>query len=116
MLNKLTVSQIAELSNLSKAYISQVKHGKRSRPRKLVEALWEFSQKNNTYKGLGSIERAIDLFLKSRRNGASKGTIDFYSSDLNKSIPILGLTPKPEELNKLYYPQKSQFAHGIFDA
>ncbi len=27
-LNKLSVSQLAELSNLSKAYISQVKHGK----------------------------------------------------------------------------------------
>ena len=38
-LNKLSVSQLAELSNLGKAYISQVKHGKRAPSPKLLEAL-----------------------------------------------------------------------------
>jgi len=38
-LHKLSVSQLAELSNLSRAYISQVKHGKRSPSPKLLDAL-----------------------------------------------------------------------------
>jgi transcriptional regulator with XRE-family HTH domain len=41
LLNKMTVSELAELSNLSKAYISQVKHGKRPPSQKLLEALGE---------------------------------------------------------------------------
>ena len=96
----MTISQIAELSNVSKSYISQVKHGKRLPSQKLIEALWEYSKQNHSHKSLGGIERAIDLFLKSRRNGVSQGTLDFYSKYLNKSIPVLGLTPKPVEMNQ----------------
>jgi len=36
-LNKISVSQLAELSSLSKACISQVKHGKRSPSPKLLD-------------------------------------------------------------------------------
>jgi len=39
LFNKMTVSEIAELSNLSKSYISQVKHGKRAPSQKLIESL-----------------------------------------------------------------------------
>ena len=39
LLNKLCVSQFAELGNLSKAYTSQVKHGKRPPSEKLLNAL-----------------------------------------------------------------------------
>ena len=36
LLNKLSVSKLAELSSFSKAYISQVKHGKRPPSEKLL--------------------------------------------------------------------------------
>jgi len=39
LLNKLTVSELAELSKLSKAYISQVRHSKRSPIKKLILTL-----------------------------------------------------------------------------
>ena len=39
LLNKLTVTELAELSNCSKAYISQVKHGTRPPSAKLIQAL-----------------------------------------------------------------------------
>jgi len=89
LLNKLPVTQIAELSNLSKAYISQVKHGKRTPSQKLLEALWEFNGQTNNHNGVEDVYKAIDLFLKSRRNGASHGTIGFYSKYLDKAIPML---------------------------
>ncbi len=98
----MTVSQLAELSNLSKAYISQVKHGKRPPSEKLLEALKQVNHSARKKKGLVDIEKSIDLFLKSRRNGIAQGSIDFYKKYLIKAIPILGLTPTPRDINDYF--------------
>ena len=42
LLNKLTVTELAKLSNFSKSYISQVKHGKCPPSRRLLQALKDF--------------------------------------------------------------------------
>jgi site-specific recombinase XerD len=94
----LTVSKLAELSNFSKAYISQVKNGKRPPSAKLVEALLE----SRHYKGskFGQGEQAVAQFLKSRRDGLSPNTVDgFYRMYLAKAIPCLGLSPTPAKVN-----------------
>jgi len=99
MLNKLPVSKLAELSNFSKSYISQVKHKKRPPSKKLCEILQRLD-----YKGNGEQtekEKAVRLFLESRQQGLSPGTIDgFYQKYLNKAIPVLGLTPTPKQINR----------------
>lgn len=78
MLNKLPVSTIAELSNLSKSYISQVKSGKRPPSEKLIRALEQASPGRNNGKTHDDTGRAIELFLKSRPEGTSKGVYEFY--------------------------------------
>ena len=84
---------------MSKAYISQVKHGKRPPSEKLIQALMEFDRKSNKRNGV-SIDEAIALFLKSRREGLSSQTINnFYKCYLEKVIPILGLAPKSRAIN-----------------
>jgi site-specific recombinase XerD len=98
LLNKLPVSQLAESSKLSKAYISQVKHGKRPASQNLLHALREFDHRANGNNGQ-HVDKAIDLFLKSRRNGVSENTIVFYRKPLTKAIPVLGLITTPRQLN-----------------
>ena len=90
---------MAELSKLSKSYISQVKNGKRPPSDKLIKALEKSSQGNGSGKARGENIRAIELFLKSRREGISPGTQEFYNKYLTKAIPILGLTPSAREIN-----------------
>jgi len=114
MLNKLPVSTLAELSNLSKAYISQVKHGKRPPSERLLRSLhnyWEKKQNNKTQE----VNKAIDLFLKSRRQGASTSTILFYRKYLTKALPVLGLSPTPRQfssfLNSLECSQGGKHAY-----
>jgi site-specific recombinase XerD len=99
MLNKLSVSQIAELSNLSKAYISQVKHGKRPPSEKLIHTLNQSYTRHNRNND-ADIDKAIHLFLKSRRDGTSPKTILFYQQPLCKAIPVLGLNPTPRQINR----------------
>jgi len=98
MLNKMRVSQIAELSNLSKSYVSQVKNGKRPPSQRLLESLQQTFNNGNHGNQAGS-EKAINLFLKSRREGVSPNTIIFYKKPLSRAIPSLGLKPTPNELN-----------------
>jgi len=95
----LPTSQIAEFSKLSKGYISQVKSGYRPPSQRLIQSLWDYLCNNNKRKGLGDIERTIELFLKSRRDGVSNGTLEFYGKYLTKALPVLGLTPKPKDVN-----------------
>jgi len=95
----LTVSELAELSNFSKAYISQVKNGKRPPSRDLIRSLEDYYFRKNHRNG-NDISRAIELFLKSRREGVSKNTIIFYKAYLYKAIPYLGLIPTARQLNK----------------
>jgi site-specific recombinase XerD len=44
-------------------------------------------------------QRAISLFLDSRREGTSPGTIHYYNKYLRKAIPELGLSPSPRKIN-----------------
>jgi transcriptional regulator with XRE-family HTH domain len=99
LLNKLSVTQLAELSKLSKAYISQVKNRERPPSEKLIQALRQSGNNGNRNNGYEA-NKAIGLFLKSRRDGISPNSISFYRSYLSKSILILGLSPKPVQLNK----------------
>jgi len=56
----LPVSTIAELSNLGKAYISQVKSGKRPPSEKLIRALEQASPSRNNGKTHDDTGRAIE--------------------------------------------------------
>jgi transcriptional regulator with XRE-family HTH domain len=77
----LTVSQIAELSNLSKSYISQVKNGKRPPSKRLLLALTDYYYTTNKGRIIADAQKAIDLYLESRRNGLSPRTIhDFWNA------------------------------------
>ena len=81
MLNKLSVSQLAELSNLSKAFISQVKHGTRSPSPKLLEVLAILERPKKPDKDY------LDLFLQSRQaRGVSSQTLRYYCERLSKFI------------------------------
>ena len=52
------MSELEELSNLSKAYISQVKHGKRPASQRLLEILHEADIKHS-YGKSAEVEKAI---------------------------------------------------------
>jgi transcriptional regulator with XRE-family HTH domain len=76
-LNKLPVSTIAELSNFSKSYISQVKHGKCPPSQKLLDALAEKGRSQSVDKDYYS------LFMQSREAmGVSSKTLEFYRERL----------------------------------
>ncbi len=98
LLNKHSVSQLAELSKLSKSYISQVKHGRRPPSKTLLSVLYQLHDTQNRRNGL-SIKQAVEGFIKSRRDGLSPRTLnDFYKCYLTKAVPKLGLTPSPKRL------------------
>jgi transcriptional regulator with XRE-family HTH domain len=100
VLDKWSVSELAELTNLSKSYVSHVRHGRRPPSRRLLQCLGELERRNGRRNGQPSPYDAIESFLKSRREGASPGTIDFYFKYLSKAIPALGLAPSPKAINK----------------
>jgi len=95
----MTVSQLAQLSNLSKGYISQVKNGKRPSSDGLLQSLRQYHSTTDKGRKKANAERMIERFIESRSEGTSQGTIDFYRKYLTKSIPVLGLTPKAHALN-----------------
>jgi len=77
----LGVSQLAELSNLSKAYISQVKHGKRSPSQKLLDVLASLEKTKKPDKDY------LGLFLQSRQAlGVSPQTSRYYRERLSKFV------------------------------
>jgi len=89
LLNKVSVSQIAELSKLSKSYVSQVKHGKRPPSKKLLEALSQLKPGRDY----------IDEFLRSRGQGLSPRTLEFYGSILNRAIEVAQPGTRPSKIN-----------------
>ena len=98
LLNKLNVTQLAELSNCSKGYISQVKHGIRPPSAKLIPSIVDSNDYKNTKGAQGC--KALDLFLASRRDGLSPNTVDgFYRMYLSKAVPSLGLSPTPAKID-----------------
>ncbi len=100
MLNKLSVPTLAELSILSKAYISQVKHDKRPPSKKLIEVLARLGVQNRS----DSIDSntALQLFLKSRREGISPNTIRDYNGALRRALPVLGLAPTAQRIYRFF--------------
>ncbi|MFC1945126.1 tyrosine-type recombinase/integrase [Chloroflexota bacterium] len=81
LLNKLTVTELALLSNLSKSYISQVKQGKCPPSRKLLDAITPQLPDRKTGKNY------FGLFLGSRESmGVSPKTLVYYKDRLSKFI------------------------------
>jgi integrase len=84
LLNKLSVTEISELSKLSKAYISQVKHGNRPPSKRLLETLAGCSR------GIRNRYDYFALFLRSREAmGVSPGTAQFYRIKLGRFLSEL---------------------------
>jgi integrase len=84
LLNNLGVTEISELSKLSKAYISQVKHGNRPPSKRLLEALAEYGRDTKTKYDY------LSLFLRSRQAiGVSPGTELFYRTKLGRFLSEL---------------------------
>jgi len=85
LLNNLSVSQLAELSKLSKSYISQVKHGKCPPSQKLLESLshyWIQHTKAQT--------NYLAQFLQSRQaSEVSSGSLLFYRVKLSRFLDQL---------------------------
>ena len=88
LLNKMSVTQLAELSNLSKSYISQVKNGKRPPSAALLAALSPKTKHSNA-----NIDY-VNQFLKSRRQGLSPRTMEYYEYCLKPLAQNYQLTPK----------------------
>jgi len=107
MLNKLTVSKIAELSNLSKSYISQVKSGKRPPSKKLLHLLLELTRDKDC-------DTVLEAFLKSRREGISPNTLWDYRKTLRRALPSLGLGPTTKKINA-YLSSLSYSLGGKYD-
>ena len=82
LLNKLSVSQIAELSKLSKSYVSQVKHGSRPPSDKLLDSLRQLqNQHTKTQRDY------LTLFLQSKQaNEVSTSSLRFYKVKLGKFL------------------------------
>ena len=77
MLNKLSVSELAELSKMSKAYISQVKNGKRPPSQQLLSLLENLNRPKNL-----SIDY-YNFFIQSRKaKEVSPSTLKFYETKL----------------------------------
>jgi len=90
LLNKLSVTELAQLSSLSKSYISQVKHGKCSPSQKLLDALVQ------RVKPRDSDRDYLALFLQSRESmNLSPNTITLYRFILKRFLSQMYL----EEVN-----------------
>ena len=100
LLNKLSVTELAELSNSSKSYISQVKCGKRPPSEKLLEALSK--QGKDKRPNAMDYDTALELFLKSRREGISPNTLRDYRKTLGRALYVLGLAPHPRAINAFF--------------
>jgi site-specific recombinase XerD len=92
MVNKMPVSTLAELTNISKSFISQVKSGKKAAPQRLLDAVKQYmvikEPQHPDY---------IILFIQSREaKGCSKRTIEFYRDRLKQfglAVDYLKATP-----------------------
>jgi site-specific recombinase XerD len=79
LLNSLGVAEISELSDFSKSYISQVKHGKCPPSKNLLEAL------KTNYRRIQTEHDYFTLFLQSRKAmQVSPGTEQFYRIKLGR--------------------------------
>lgn len=80
LVNKLTVTELAELTNFSKSYISQVKDGEISPSKKFISIVADSQKERNRTE-----RNYLALFLQSRQaSETSKGTLHFYQVKLEK--------------------------------
>ena len=80
--NNLTVSQLAELTNFSKAYISNIKTGKLPPSEKFINTLSQATLQDKPKQ-----PEYLTLFIQSRRAmGCSTKTINFYNDRLGQFI------------------------------
>jgi len=80
MVNKMTISQIAVLTNFDKSYISKVIHGEKPTSLKFLEALNKLLPENK-------VPDYLQLFLQSRQSmGVSSKTIEFYKDRLKQFV------------------------------
>ncbi|MFC2043999.1 tyrosine-type recombinase/integrase [Chloroflexota bacterium] len=111
MLNKLTVSELAELSKMSKAYISQVKNGKRPPSQKLITTLEDLSKPTNPSRDY------YGLFIRSRLSKeVSPLTIKFYEVKLGCFLSEINPdNAKQSDIEKflLQFPNPGN-RHGYF--
>ena len=93
----MTVTELAELSNLSKSYISQVKHGKCPPSQKLLDALADYAKPTQPEKDY------LALFLQSREAmGASPKTLRFYRQRLSQFVIRLDYTKATRQHTERY--------------
>jgi len=97
LLNKYSVSKLAELTELSKSYISQIKHGKRPPSDKLIRALEKME--GGRSQTTPDFNKALSAFVKSRKEGISPNTIRDYRITLSKALAVLGVSPTTERIN-----------------
>jgi integrase/recombinase XerC len=97
LVNNLTVSQLAELTNLSKAYISNVKGGKLPPSEKLIRILSKSIDQDKTKQ-----PDYASLFIQSREAmGCSSKTIEFYRDRLGQFFQSMDyLKSKPSTIQK----------------
>ncbi|MCX6005339.1 MAG: helix-turn-helix transcriptional regulator, partial [Chloroflexi bacterium] len=80
MVNKMTISQIAALTNFDKSYISKVINGEKPASLKFLEALNKLLPEKK-------VPDYFQLFLQSRQYmGVSNKTIEFYKDRLRPFI------------------------------
>ncbi|MCX6006789.1 MAG: tyrosine-type recombinase/integrase [Chloroflexi bacterium] len=80
MVNKMTISQIAALTNFDKSYFSKVINGEKPASLKLLEALNKLLPEKK-------VPDYLQLFLQSRQSmGVSSRTIEFYEDRLGQFI------------------------------
>ncbi len=85
LLNKLSVSELAELSSFTKSYISQVNHGKCRPSQRLLDRIYHFFSQNSSTQ-----THYLELFLQSRRaNYVSTGSLLFYRVKLSRFLDQL---------------------------
>jgi len=97
MLNKMPTGKLAEITQFSKSYISQIKGGYRPPSNKLLDIL----EKHITAVKSGNLAYldTLSLFLESRREGISPNTLRDYKITLGKALKVLGLSPTTQAIN-----------------
>ena len=90
LLKSLPLATLTELTGLSMAYISQVRHGKRPPSQRLIDALNILQSPN---KQNNSQTDYLTLFLQSRTSmGVSNNTLRYYRERLSKFITNVDYT------------------------
>jgi len=80
LVNKLPVSHLAELTNFTKPYISQVKNGKKKPSRRLLDRLIEYQRQQ-----VATERDYLSIFLQSRKaSDSSSETLRFYKVKLGR--------------------------------